>query len=129
MSGEEEPVTMGINTRYYSFCSSNHLVNVPVSTTPAMGVQGVQKIQGWPDGVMAEHYHLGLHPEIRDMTLHTTHPVALNARMQEATDVEMIKIDDTRAHAQSGTPVMKAKVSNPPEGCLAMTQPLAGSWE
>ncbi|KAL8181929.1 UNVERIFIED_CONTAM: hypothetical protein K2H54_034894 [Gekko kuhli] len=37
------------------------------------------KVQEWPDGVLAEQYHLGLHPEIQETILRSVHSVALNA--------------------------------------------------
>ncbi|KAL8182851.1 UNVERIFIED_CONTAM: hypothetical protein K2H54_003762 [Gekko kuhli] len=46
------------------------------------------KIQGWPDGVLAEQYWLGLHLDIRETILRTVQPVSLLAWMREAADAE-----------------------------------------
>ncbi|KAL8182858.1 UNVERIFIED_CONTAM: hypothetical protein K2H54_004432 [Gekko kuhli] len=78
------------------------------------------KVQWWPDGVLAEQYYLGLHPEIRETVLRSVHPVTLNAWMCEAVDAEswlqMIQIDNAATQPRGGASLMKTKISKPKEG-------------
>ncbi|KAL8211764.1 UNVERIFIED_CONTAM: hypothetical protein K2H54_015787 [Gekko kuhli] len=68
----------------------------------------VAKIQGCPDGVLAEQYRLGLHPDIWETILHSIHPVSLLAWMREVVDAEShlrtIRIDNA-ATLGKGAPV------------------------
>ncbi|KAL8172747.1 UNVERIFIED_CONTAM: hypothetical protein K2H54_016255, partial [Gekko kuhli] len=78
------------------------------------------KVQRWPDGVLAEQYCLGLHPEIRETILHNVHPVALNAWMRETANAEsrlqMIQIDNATTQSKGAPSLARPKASKPKEG-------------
>ncbi|KAL8220374.1 UNVERIFIED_CONTAM: hypothetical protein K2H54_044509 [Gekko kuhli] len=46
------------------------------------------KVHGWPDGILAEQYRVGLHPEIHEMILRSIHPISFMAWRREAADAE-----------------------------------------
>ncbi|KAL8173702.1 UNVERIFIED_CONTAM: hypothetical protein K2H54_017506 [Gekko kuhli] len=75
------------------------------------------KVRGWPDGVLAEQFRVGLHPEIRENILQSVRPISFSAWVREAADTEarlqMIKMDNPTPIPQIGGPNGKVKGPKP----------------